>query len=72
MSSGLRRILTGPRHVSIRQSTRSQGFLPGCMPREPDISLMCSMVLGMKWPEFLASLWRRWTIVEPRSSTDGD
>jgi hypothetical protein len=29
MSSGLRRILTGPRHDSIRQSTRSQGFLPG-------------------------------------------
>jgi hypothetical protein len=26
----------------------------------------------MKWPEFLASLWRPWTIAEPRSSKDGD
>ena len=26
----------------------------------------------MKWPEFLASLVRPWTIAEPRSSMDGD
>lgn len=26
----------------------------------------------MKWSEFLASLWRPWTIAWPRSSKDGD